>query len=166
MDQILENPRTRENNPLGQTLSAEAEFRAPARGRRFGLDVARAAAIGLVVIAHGTGFITTPLIASGLNIEGFFWTTGLDGVELFFCLSGFLIGGLLLDIQHRNPSADAIKVFLIRRWMRTLPLYYLTLTAFWLFPQIEPNVPQRLWSYVLLSQNLFTPMPSGWFGTS
>ena len=166
MDQILENPSTRENDPFGQTPSARAEFPAAAAGRRFGLDVARAAAIALVLISHGTGFLTTPLKASGLNIEGFFWTTGIDGVELFFCLSGFLIGGLLLDIQHRNPSADAIKVFLIRRWMRTLPLYYLTLTAFWLFPQLEPNVPQRVWSYVLLSQNLFTPMPAGWFGPS
>jgi peptidoglycan/LPS O-acetylase OafA/YrhL len=86
---------------------------------------------------------------------------------LFFCLSGFLIGRLLLDIQHRNPSAKAVRVFLIRRWIRTLPLYYFTLIAFLAFPQIEPSTQQRVWSYVLLLQNLITPMPnSNWFGPS
>jgi peptidoglycan/LPS O-acetylase OafA/YrhL len=47
------------------------------------------------------------------------------GVDLFFVLSGFLIGSLLLDIVERGPSLRAWLVFLLRRWMRTVPLYAL-----------------------------------------
>jgi peptidoglycan/LPS O-acetylase OafA/YrhL len=133
--------------------------------RRFGLDAMRAAAISLVVFTHGLVFLG-PLIQS-LNIDPkrLVWLAGIDGVELFFCLSGFLIGGLLLDIERRGASPAAIKTFLVRRWMRTLPLYYLVLIALLLVPQLDPSIHQRVWSYALLVQNAVTPMPhSGWFG--
>jgi peptidoglycan/LPS O-acetylase OafA/YrhL len=53
-----------------------------------------------------------------------FLPSWLDGVELFFVLSGFLIGGLLIDISDRQPSLRAWLIFMIRRWMRTLPAYF------------------------------------------
>ncbi len=139
----------------------------PDRERKFGLDAARAAAILLVLLSHGIGF-WSPMIGISSSVrDGLFWLFGLDGVEIFFCLSGFLIGGLLLDIQHRKPSADAVWVFLVRRWLRTLPLYYLVLIALFIFPSIEPSAHERIWSYIPLGQNLVTPMPaSNWFGPS
>lgn len=152
---------------VGQSPSISTLPQSSARARRFGLDAARAAAIVLVLVSHGIEFWGPLLGGNGRGLPGLFWITGIDGVELFFCLSGFLIGGLLLDIQRRNPSAEAVKIFLIRRWLRTLPLYYLVLIAFLIFPQIEPSAQQRVWSYIPLVQNLVTPMPaSNWFGPS
>ena len=93
-----------------------------------------------------------------LSVSGFF------GVELFFVLSGFLIGRLLLGIIAEPPSLRAWGVFMARRWMRTLPVYLLwiaVLAVIW---------PPRPWDQVLryatLTQNLAWPMPSGWFGVS
>jgi peptidoglycan/LPS O-acetylase OafA/YrhL len=93
-----------------------------------------------------------------LSVSGFF------GVELFFVLSGFLIGRLLLGIIAEPPSLRAWGVFMARRWMRTLPIYFLwiaVLAVIW---------PPQPWSqvahYATLTQNLAWPMPSGWFGVS
>ena len=76
--------------------------------RSFGLDLARAAAIVCVLFAHGMG-LWGPLVSD--TSIGFFWLTGIIGVEIFFCLSGFLIGRILLDIQRRDPSTKAIGCF-------------------------------------------------------
>ncbi len=93
-----------------------------ATSRNVGLDLLRAIAISLVIFTHGLSFLKpyssplfTAVFASG-------WP-GVLGVELFFCLSGFLIGTLLIGIERRGSSNREIGIFLLRRWMRTLPLY-------------------------------------------
>ncbi len=53
------------------------------------------------------------------------WTA----IDLFFVLSGFLIGGILLDARD---SPNYFKTFYIHRSYRVLPLYALTLAMFWL----------------------------------
>src|SRR5215207_9374087 len=80
--------------------------------RKIGLDVVRAIAIGLVLISH-------------FNKKLEF--LGVPGVELFFALSGFLIGGILYRALKTSPrwSLDDVKHFWLRRWWRTLPHYYL-----------------------------------------
>ena len=49
------------------------------------------------------------------------------GVELFFVLSGFVLTPHLLKVQD-SPSQN-IKIFLIRRWLRTIPPYIIALTC-------------------------------------
>ena len=82
--------------------------------RKIGLDVVRAGAISLVLVAH---------LASQLEF------CGLYGVELFFALSGFLIGGILFRRLTACPrwTFGEVKLFWSRRWWRTLPNYYLFL---------------------------------------
>ena len=58
--------------------------------RNFGLDLFRALAIVLVVLSHGK------FLLNGTVLENFPFVKILDGVDLFFVLSGFLIGGILL----------------------------------------------------------------------
>ncbi|QJD79685.1 acyltransferase family protein [Spirosoma rhododendri] len=93
--------------------------------RVFGLDVMRALAILIVVDAHAT-------VALKEYYDGAFWHHLLpDGVELFFVLSGFLIGGILIRTYEKNGRFDGplLLNFWTRRWFRTLPNYYLVLTS-------------------------------------
>ena len=90
--------------------------------RILGLDVARAVAILMVLGAHFSFFWLSLNILTPKR-TAFSIVLGTLGVELFFVLSGFLIGGLLLrDIFQ--PSLKKTGIFFIRRWLRTLPAYY------------------------------------------
>jgi peptidoglycan/LPS O-acetylase OafA/YrhL len=132
-------------------------------GRNIGLDALRAAAILLVLVAHflGAGFGRqlggTPVI---LNLLGHL------GVELFFVLSGFLIGNLLLDVVARGPTLRAWGVFMCRRVMRTMPAYFVWLAVLLATKSLGAAAPY-VYQYATFTQNLAWPMPPGnWFGVS
>jgi peptidoglycan/LPS O-acetylase OafA/YrhL len=91
--------------------------------RNIGLDVIRSLAIWMVMIAHGIELLTQ---THGPVAQAVFFASAFMGVELFFALSGFLIGGILVDIFDRGITTDLIRRFMVRRWMRTLPLYFFT----------------------------------------
>ncbi len=86
------------------------------------LDGVRALAIALVLVWHYVICLYRPLpgsvFARVLKMGSLTWS----GVDLFFVLSGFLIGGILLD--HRE-SPNLFRVFYIRRACRIFPLYFL-----------------------------------------
>lgn len=93
--------------------------------RIFGLDAIRALAILLVLLSHSSLLLFPNQENSWLIVIRFFGTIGVD---LFFVLSGFLIGEILL--KQINSNKILLKDFLyfwIRRWFRTLPNYYFIL---------------------------------------
>src|SRR5277367_4232323 len=93
-------------------------------GRDLGLDAVRTLAIALVLVSHSSLFFTYgPRL--GLLVDYAGWL----GVELFFSLSGFLIGRIMLTLARGKLDRTTVKNFLARRWLRTLPLYYLVLLA-------------------------------------
>lgn len=98
--------------------------------RNFGLDLVRAcASIAVVVVVHG-GFWFYHLWPN----QRLIWYLGSMAMDVFFALSGFLIGGILLDTM--DSGAGWIRRFWARRWIRTLPNYYLFLLiniAIWLW---------------------------------
>lgn len=97
----------------------------PAHRRVFGLDALRAAAILAVVLAHSF-VVLYPHLGDAL---GFFGHGGFYGVELFFVLSGFLIGQILLRTGSAIGSPRMLLLFYVRRWFRTLPLFLLFLAV-------------------------------------
>lgn len=124
-------------------------------GRVFGLDVLRAFAIICVVYEHGYG-LTHHAIAKKTYFLFVF-----DGVTMFFVLSGFLIGCILLRMLDQPGLHRGMLVeFWVRRWFRTIPNYLLVLGLLVLANALsgQPQ-PDGLAGYFLFSQNLASPHP-------
>jgi len=125
--------------------------------RIYGLDIMRATAILLVLVSHSRHYLKPLLgdIAEYLNFGGYL------GVELFFVLSGFLIGGILLKLFNKKGKEITLKdiqAFWIRRWFRTLPNYYLVFFINVLFLSITTGRFVFDYKYLIFIQNLFTPI--------
>jgi len=136
------------------------------------LDGIRGVAIALVLMFH---FLYVPAVVTP---GGLAWHVlaplrmGWTGVDLFFVLSGFLIGGILLDARG---SSNYFRTFYIRRSYRILPLYALVVFACYLQTVIleRENLPQLSWmlqgrlpwfSYMFFVQN-FWMAAQNTFGT-
>ena len=114
-----------------------------------------------VVVCHWTA-IFPPMygIAPPVTVV----LAGYFGVELFFVLSGFLIGRLLFEIAAEDPTLRGWFIFMVRRWMRTLPLYYVWLGVLLLAIPPQTHFMSHLLSYATMTQNLAWPMPQDeWF---
>lgn len=141
------------------------------------LDGLRGAAILSVMAFHyldaltskGGGFLgyLNPAVAMG-------WT----GVDLFFVLSGFLIGGILLDAR---TSPRYFKTFYIRRFCRIIPLYYAWICGYVVFyaalgatrfmsAGVRPEARPPLYIYFMFFQNLrvfhISGVAAAWFGAT
>lgn len=130
-----------------------------APGRKPQIDVLRGTAILLVLLSHPVGFPTAPgaaqLFASKLH------DVGQSGVDLFFVLSGFLVGGLLLSEIRTTGKLD-VKRFLIRRGLKIWPGYYafLAIAFIGMFRHHSLTInelPARLLPFVFNLQNYIGP---------
>src|SRR6201982_744806 len=125
-------------------LGVDPRFRN--RERQPGLDLLRALAIIVVVIYHAALF--------GFKLPGRVDRFGWIGVDLFFVLSGYLIGGQLLAPLTRGPAIDLWRFF-VRRALRIIPAYFVILAVYaflpsWReYPEMSP-----LWKFVLSVQNI------------
>jgi peptidoglycan/LPS O-acetylase OafA/YrhL len=118
--------------------------------RQFGLDLIRAIAISLVVASHYVNGIAS---------------LGHLGVDLFFVLSGYLIGSILYKslVGKGSVSYGEIYEFLRRRWYRTVPNYLLFLALYFVLQHVlrlEGTAPvSELPTYLVFSQNFAWPRP-------
>lgn len=108
----------------------------------------RAAAISLVLMTHYSGFV------SHREIFGVVGSIGWAGVDLFFVLSGYLIGNqIAAPIAQGRPWS--LKTFFARRLIRTLPNYYVVLVAYLLLPgALAGSHTAPLWRFLTFTQNL------------
>ena len=101
----------------------------PASPRIAALDGLRAIAMLLVVAVHCYSMVPALPGSAGQDFFRRIASLGYTGVDLFFVLSGLLIGGILLD--HRS-SPRLLPAFYARRCLRILPVYLLLLAFFYL----------------------------------
>jgi peptidoglycan/LPS O-acetylase OafA/YrhL len=124
--------------------------------RSFGLDILRAFAIMTILIAHSKILLTDLIPKKILRAITF------DGVSIFFVLSGFLIGGILIKTIEKNGAHfSTLLNFWIRRWLRTVPMYFIVLTLLIVLAglNVGPAESGNPILYYFFLQNFNTPHP-------
>lgn len=112
-----------------------------------GLDTLRALAITLVFMYHYKVFVSHEATFGWASIVG--WV----GVDLFFVLSGYLIGNQLFSGLVRGEILS-LKFFYARRALRTWPVFWIVLAAYFLFPSVMGGKePPPLWRFLSFTQN-------------
>jgi peptidoglycan/LPS O-acetylase OafA/YrhL len=140
------------------------------------LDGLRGFAILQVISIH---YFYTPgaNLSAALHFFQIFFALGWTGVDLFFVLSGFLIGGILLGVR---TSSNYFKTFYIRRFFRIVPLYYLWLLSLvalvylrgstFLAQPTHSGINWRLLGHFLFLQNLwgnhYSTLAVWWLGVT
>ena len=143
------------------------------------LDGIRGLAILMVVCMH---MFYTPGYGGGQTLApiGRVFALGWSGVDLFFVLSGFLIGGILLD---NRESTRYFQTFYARRFFRIVPAYYAWILLFVVVVKlgggllhentrsgIVPEVGWGIFRQLLFLQNLweqhYVKLALWWFGPS
>jgi peptidoglycan/LPS O-acetylase OafA/YrhL len=116
------------------------------------LDIFRALAITTVVLYHFHHFLPY----------------GLLGVDLFFVISGLLVGGILTKEFQRKDRINVPK-FLLQRGFKIWPSYYFFLIfgsflafVFYRYSHADHIIPLRdLSKYIFFYQN-YSPLPVHW----
>jgi peptidoglycan/LPS O-acetylase OafA/YrhL len=100
-------------------------------------------------MTHYNGFVSQ---APTFGVMG---SIGWAGVDLFFVLSGYLIGNQLLAPAARGESLG-LRTFFARRLLRTLPNYYAVLAVYFLLPDspIAGKSMAPAWRFLTFTQNI------------
>lgn len=112
----------------------------------FGLDFLRAIAIILVFLWHYRRYGCPDWLT---GIAKFGWT----GVDLFFVLSGYLIGGQLFSKIANNQPISAYE-FYFKRFFRIIPAYIVVLILYYSIPSFnEKDAMSPLWKFLTFTMN-------------
>lgn len=124
--------------------------------RIFGLDLLRAFAILGVVASHGNELLPKRISDILTKLMIFDW------VGIFFVLSGFLIGGILIrEIEQKGFNKETLFYFWKRRWLRTLPAYFFVFAILVIIHILyNPSFDiKSIWKYPFFLQNFASPIP-------
>jgi peptidoglycan/LPS O-acetylase OafA/YrhL len=132
----------------GHRAATEPRSGSPSRTRRLDLDVVRGAAILLALGWHFSG-PTGNVVLDALQWPG--KEIGWAGVDLFFVLSGFLMGRLVLGEHRRTGTFDGRR-FSLRRILKLWPVLYLFLAVQAVFG--SESLRSFLWQNALHVQNI------------
>lgn len=119
------------------------------------LDGVRGLMTILVLVSHYFGEVP-----HGFRALMFGWFA----VDMFFVLSGYLVGKLILEKQHHD---NFFQVFYVRRVCRTLPIYFvclaisIVLMGIFSAPWVDADHAFPIWSYFTFTQNFFMAGMSG-----
>jgi peptidoglycan/LPS O-acetylase OafA/YrhL len=127
---------------------ADASATTRRSARNLQLDVLRGVAILLVFGRHLE--LAQPQGATGDFAQAWF-RIGWLGVDLFFVLSGFLIGGLLISELRKHGKIDVMR-FLVRRGLKIYPAYFVFIAYLILVPVAKALASGSGWSATLAEQ--------------
>lgn len=123
-------------------------LRTRSASRIHGLDTLRALAVSAVVLHHYTLFV------SERATFGWFGEIGWVGVDLFFALSGYLIGNQIFAAMA-SEDGFAPGRFYARRLLRTLPNFYVVLGLYYCWPWFRDGMPMLpAWRFFSFTQNI------------
>lgn len=94
------------------------------QNRVYGLDLLRAYSILMVMLMHSGENVLPDSVYKKVQLCFI-----MDPLLIFFALSGFLIGNILIDVSSQNDGFNfkKLKNFLSQRFLRILPTYYIVL---------------------------------------
>lgn len=124
----------------------------PGERRDEWIDVLRAFAIVSVAAYHVVQMSPEPMAAAWQLLQH-----GHLGVDLFFVISGWLIGTLYWREAGSAGQVDVWR-FWQRRWWRTLPGYAIALALSWTAVSIARGEPFD-WGYLFFAQNYYETLP-------
>lgn len=138
----------------------------PVSKRVYGLDVLRAFAILGVLFTHAVIYVP-------VAYQPLYNYLVYDGVTIFFVLSGFLIGGILLrELESQPVSWALLRDFWVKRWVRTIPPYLLVLLLLCLLTSLNYTAfksefeARYVWRFFFFAQNFKNPQvrffPEAW----
>ena len=143
-------------NSTAPSVVAGSVSAGAAASRAVGLDIYRSLAILCVLFCHLIQTEMAPGVAQGRWVD----CLAVYGVELFFVLSGFLIGSILLrDLEKKGGNRATLWHFWVRRWLRTLPNFYCYLALNLLLQRKLLLGALTKLSYFVFLQNFAWPMP-------
>ena len=136
------------NNAHAGNCSSISHASAVATGTRMvGPDILRSLAILLVMLVHLPLNATPGLL---VTVREYGWL----GVDIFFVLSGYLIGTQLFKEVMRTGAVD-FKSFYLRRAFRIFPAFFVVLGLYALVPVLRDNpAMQPLWKFATFTVNL------------
>ncbi|MDX0532992.1 acyltransferase family protein [Sinorhizobium medicae] len=130
--------------PSTRNLSSQTAEKA--QSRAVGPDVLRSLAVLLVMLVH-LPVEATP--SSLVSIRTYAWV----GVDIFFVLSGFLIGTQLFKEVSRTGGVD-LQSFYLRRAFRIFPAFFVVLGLYAIFPVLrDAPTMQSVWSFATFTVN-------------
>ena len=137
-----------DNNPHADGLPWHSHASVVATGTRMvGPDILRSLAILLVMLVH-LPLNATPGVL--VTVREYGWL----GVDIFFVLSGYLIGTQLFKEVTRTGAVD-FKSFYLRRAFRIFPAFFVVLALYALVPVLRDNpTMQPLWKFATFTVNL------------
>jgi peptidoglycan/LPS O-acetylase OafA/YrhL len=138
------------------------ELASPPKGQVPALDALRSGAILMVIFCHAAGAHTSGS-AANLFAALPFVRGGWLGVDLFFVLSGYLIGKQLWREFHKTGTIH-LGQFMLRRGLRIWPLYFAVFAFVLLLQGTGRLTLDRGWPDLLFLSNYFPGgvVPGGW----
>lgn len=120
--------------------------------RDSGLDLLRCFAILSVLFLHSIE--AAPLTPQAIKDV---FSYGWIGVDLFFVLSGYLIGNQTIWSKRSPSLTKNFQIFWAKRWFRTLPLYFVVLSAYVILKpaMMATDFKPKVFPFFLFLQNYF-----------